>query len=197
MTRLTIVMVATLVFASCQNSASPTSPTVSSPSTASTPGPPLVIEGGYTLTFTTDESCVVLPREVRSRTYVATVTQAGRFNFVAQLSGASFYPFYDAFTVHREIGNVARFYFHSVFAPSRWLDQTAIFERLPTGGAVSIRGAADVSYDGSRPSSSVPFAGVFAYCASPQDADDLYPPDCARQPVACESSTHTLAVARR
>ena len=201
MTRLRILALATVVLANCQHSGPPTSPAgLPSPSPASQPAARVVVEGAYTLTFIADETCVLLPRDVRSRTYTAAVTQdrpqdIGTF-FTAQLGGASFYPQYDAFFIRREIGNVARFYLYSVFASRQWLDDIPVYERLASGGFVAISGIANVPFDTSGPSASVPFPGLFAYCASPTDPKDPYPPDCSK-PVVCESSTHTLALVRR
>src|SRR5688500_11523884 len=66
---------------------------------------PVSIAGDYTLTFVADSACATFPDEVRTRTYVATVTPTTRprepanSRFDVTVAGGTFLEHYDSFTI--------------------------------------------------------------------------------------------------
>jgi hypothetical protein len=99
MRRTTFLSAALLIVASCGGS--PTTPVAQPPPIpappAPAPAPPGLVDlrGDYTLTFEVGGGCEEVPKELRTRTYEATVAYSYSFGssdwFTAYLSGAKFY----------------------------------------------------------------------------------------------------------
>lgn len=198
MTRLTLLIVLGMTtLGGCQRAATPRSPivpTTPSPAPSSVSSP---VEGDYTITFIADDSCEQLPRSLRTRTYAATIRR-DTGHFAADLSGANFYPYYDSFFLQFPISGGADVYLSSLYAALTWLDEYPIYERLASGGFLSIVGTTHVPFDfvNSAFAESATFDGAFAYCAAPKEQMERHPPACAQR-VACESKNHVLRLARR
>src|SRR5690349_7552301 len=135
-----IAVVSAITLAACQWAQEPRrSPLATSPTPVPTAPEPADFEGQFTLTFSAASSCGEIPLPLRTRTYVAEISRHTTTVFKAELSGANFFPNYDAFQVAaRPVG--ARLWLSSVYAQDRWLDDEPVFERLASGGYLALTG---------------------------------------------------------
>jgi hypothetical protein len=132
--------------------------------------PPVNMAGDYTLTFIADSACVGLPDEVRTRTYVATITPWSSTSFNVALSGASFLPSRDSFPI-----GVAGDYI------TFWFADPAIVEQIAANTQVELYGSAGASVGTSAVSTiAVSWDGEFEYSQT-----------------ECESKNHQLILTRR
>ena len=192
-----VAVVSVIALAACQWAQEPRrSPLATSPTPVPTAPPPADFEGPFTLTFSAATSCGEIPLPFRTRTYMAEIARHTTTDFKAELSGANFFPNYDAFLVApRVVG--ARLFLSSVYASDRWGDEEPVFERLASGGYLALTGTANVPIRKDETSWSVPFSGTFAYCAvATTDRNPEYPPSCSTA-IECQSTTHDLIVTRR
>jgi hypothetical protein len=136
------------------------------PLAPSPPAPrrPLVdLTGSYTLTFEAGTSCEQLPEELRTRTYLASISYAGPAQnrtgdyFYADLSGASFQGEYSRLVIH-VVDNAVRFD----------LSDNIVAEKPASDTYLMIAGDDDATSvdpsDFSTTSSS--FNGFFEYCVT-------------------------------
>ena len=134
------------------------------------PAPPVNMAGDYTLTFIADSACVGLPDDVRTRTYTATITPWSSTSFNVALSGASFLPSHDSFTI-----GVAGDYL------TFWFADPAIVEQIAANTQIELYGSAGASVGTSGVSTiAVSWDGEFEYSQT-----------------ECESKNHQLILTRR
>ena len=192
-----IAVISAIALSACQWAQEPRrSPLATSPTPVPTGPPPADFEGQFTLTFRAANSCGDIPEIFRTRTYIAEIARHTTTVYKAALSGANFFPNYDAFMVtSRPVG--ARLSLSSVYALDRWLDDEPVFERLASGGYLALTGTADVPIRKDETSWSAAFSGTFSYCAVARpDPSPEFPPSCPRA-IDCQSTAHDLAVTRR
>jgi hypothetical protein len=162
------------------------------------PAGPVNIAGDYTLTFTTDSACAdQLPTEVRTRTYVATITPAlsltrpANTQFTAALSGAEL-DTYDRMMSIFVAGDYVDFDLSDNFL----LEEVAPDTYLTIGGV----GAASVGTSGVS-TISASFQGLFDYCVTRAEPNvgNLYScvPTQAIAHAQCASKNHRLILTRR
>jgi hypothetical protein len=143
------------------------------------------IGGVYRLTFKASPSCRQLPDDVLSRTYTATIDQAGgRLNVT--LSDAQFGRFFNltwnAFS-GRVSGNTVSFTLNAGYDA---LYNGGVAELLSNARYLLLAGTADATVTGSTISAA--FAGTASVIGSPQDVFDTR--------VSCAASDHQLVFTR-
>ena len=153
----------------------PLAPTPSTPPPVPTPPPApprslaVDLTGNYTLTFEVGNACEEVPKELRIRTYEATIEYKSSFesidNFLAELSGATFRD-------QRPIWVEA---IHRASGVSVWLDlalsDNVILEEPEPGTYFMIGGWEGAAYvdPTKRSTISASFIGYFKYCAGTQN----------------------------
>jgi hypothetical protein len=154
------------------------------------------IAGDYTMTFVADDSCTVLPPEVRTRKYIATVTPSSSTEYRAntffngQVSGATLLAERDSFFVGaagRDLGFV--FY--------NWEGEGAsLVERLSPNTYLAIYGRADTPAT-STGEINVSFDGTIDYCVAASGSyESCYLAKAATNQL-CTSKHHRLVLTRR
>jgi carboxypeptidase family protein len=164
-----------------------------------TPVDLLNIDGQYTVTITSDESCTQLPAAARSRTYVATFGPwpSNPMGFVAPLSGANLFPSYDKISGVTS-NNAVRFFIDSWDANNWWLEDDPIIDRLDQTTYVSFDGIALSSALSSTDSIGATLDGTIAYCTASQDpANPNWPLRCPGALVECKSSQHRITLTKK
>jgi hypothetical protein len=151
--------------AGCGGSNSSLTPLSPSTPLPAAPRQPVVdLTGNYVLTFDASSSCEQLPQELRTRTYMASVSYAGAAQnrtgdyFYADLSGARFQGEYSRVVIHVD-GNAVRFD----------LSDNIVAEKPAPDTYLMIAGDDQAaSIDPSDLSTiSTSFRGSFEYCVTP------------------------------
>ena len=159
------------------------------------PRPVLDLTGNYVLTFEADSSCEQLPKELRTRTYDASIGYIGtgrdgtRDYFRADLSGADF-DSYARFFVIRVIDNYVHFDFS---------DSLIVEEPEPGTYLTILGGEGDAAVDPSDLARiSTPFDGHFLYCVT--NSEFKFPYGCPADAIAnstCRSKNSRWTLTRR
>jgi len=151
-------------------------------------GPAVNIGGDYTLTFVASDTCTMLPEDMRSRTYTATIPAASPSlpaNAYFRLGGATFFEDWDAIGIGIS-GDYVSF----------WLE--TVVERVAPNAFLAFSGEAAASV--ATPSASTfnfPYVGSIEYCVT--DAENGRYEDCyqGRAVVRRCPRMHQLIVTRR
>ena len=154
--------------------------------------PPVNMAGNYTVNFVADSACTMLPNDVQSRTFTATIpaaliaTPAGPSITVA-MGGATFVEGWNTVEVGIA-GDYVAF----------WLE--TLVEQIAPNVFLSFGGEAAGSVKSSDVSSiALPFAGAIEYCVTKSETGRWQ--DCYQnQPLTrarCESNNHRLILTRR
>ena len=162
------------------------------------PAGPVNIAGDYTLTFSADSACAdQLPTDVRTRTYLATITpvssltRSANTQFTAALSGAELDTYYRMISIF-----VAGDYVDFDLSDNFLLEEVAPDTYLTIGGV----GAASVGTSGVS-TISASFQGLFDYCVTKAEPNvgNLYGcvPAEAIAHAQCASKNHRLILTRR
>jgi hypothetical protein len=160
--------------------------------------PAVDIAGDYTLTFIADSTCTALPSELRTRTYVATITPRSspdsdlpaNTEFDVTVSGAPFLGNYN----HLQLNVAGNFLF--VFIGG---DEPGLVELVAANTYFRIggRGTASVGTPVSTFSTTLQ-NGSADYCVLPSAMGSIYScPGQATAHVRCESENHRLILTRR
>jgi hypothetical protein len=164
-----------------------------------TPTQLIDLEGVYSVTFVAADSCSQIPTELRTRTYVATVSpeRSDRTNFTLKLSGASFQPAYDTFSA-AVADDAVSLSVYSWDAFRWWLEDHPIIERVGEGRFVAMVGTARaVGVTSSASAITAPFRGTYSYCAALTEPTTPYFPATCSAAIECQSDGHRLLLARR
>jgi hypothetical protein len=152
------------------------------------PEPSVNIAGDYTMTFTANNTCTMLPSEMRSRTFTATIPATSpalpALSFF-QVGGATLFEDWDAISIGVAGGYVAF-----------WLE--TLVEQIAPNTFVAFAGEAAADIDPSNLSTiELPFHGLIEYCvtsATPGRYRDCFQGGANLQ--RCNSS-HQLTLTRR
>jgi hypothetical protein len=149
---------------------------------------PIDIGGDYTLTFAANATCTMLPEDMRSRTFTATLpvtSSALRANAFFRVGGATFFEDWDAISIA-----VAGDYM------ALWLE--TLVEQITPNSFLAFGGQAAAAVDTSSTSTIVlPFHGSIDYCVTAAEHGRYL--DCYQSRATvrrCESS-HQLTLTRR
>lgn len=157
---------------------------------------PVSLAGDYTLTFMADPACAGLPDDVRTRTYAATIAPVldshVPVNTVlrAAVSGGSFLPYYDFFSIGIAGNDVAM----EVRG-----EGPSLVEHVAGNRYLAFDGRAEASV-GTAPVSTIAasFDGSIDYCELASDMGAFY--NCGVGAIAnvqCTSKNHRLILTRR
>ena len=147
----------------------------------------LDLRGNYEVTFVVDAACTDIPASARTRTYSASLEQAGSF-YLGTLRGADFAqgspPGYSAWNVLyvSAFEDLAHVYF----------SDPPIWEHLTPESDLVIYGDALGAIRADSPPWS--FAGTVGYCAEPEP--DSYP-ECEVPEIVCRGQDHHLTFTRK
>lgn len=152
------------------------------------PAPPVNIGGDYTLNFTANAACTMLPEDMRSRTFTATLpvtSPATRSNTFFRVGGATFFEDWDAISVGVAGNYVAL-----------WLE--TLVEQIAPNTFLAFAGQAAATLNTSNLSTLVlPFQGRIEHCVTTA-AQGRYQ-DCYQSLATvrrCDSS-HQVTLTRR
>jgi hypothetical protein len=159
--------------------------------------PPVSVAGNYTLTIVADSACAGIPKDVRTRTYAATVTVNSNSsaprntNFNGRVSDARFAPNANIFWV-----GVAGDY----LAISTEGEGPSIVEEVGPGRYIAYAGSAGATVGTPDVTTlSAAFNGVIEYCELKSPAASYY--DCSPSLAAvreqCTSTSSRLVLTRR
>ena len=146
------------------------------------------VGGDYTMTFTANNTCTMLPSDMRSRTFTATIpatSPALPANSFFRVGGATLFEDWDAISIGVAGGYVAF-----------WLE--TLVEQIAPNTFVAFAGQAAAEVESSNASTiKMPFHGAIEYCVTTTTPGRY--PDCFQgrgQVQRCESS-HQLTLTRR
>jgi hypothetical protein len=148
---------------------------------------PVNMAGDYTLTFVANSACTMLPDEMRSRTFTATlpVTSPALPGAGFRVGRANFYKDWDMISIGVAGNYVAM-----------WLE--TVVEQIAPNTFLAFGGQATASVDPQSTSTFVfPFQGTIEYCVT--NANNGAYPDCYQGQAVrrrCDS-THQLILTRR
>jgi hypothetical protein len=146
------------------------------------------VGGDYTLTFVANNTCTMIPDDMRSRTFTATIpvtSSALPADAFFRVSGATFFEDWNAIAIGVAGNYVAL-----------WLE--TLVEQIAPNTFLAFAGGAAGTVDSSNPSTFVlPFHGSIEYCVTTAE-NGRYPNCHQAQATArrCESS-HLLTLTRR
>jgi len=155
--------------------------------TLDVPDSPVNVGGDYTLTFTANNSCTMLPSDMRSRTFAATIptTSAMPAGAFFRVGGATLFEDWDAISI-----GVAGDYI------ALWLE--TLVEQIAPDTFVAFAGQAAAEINRSNLSRiELPFAGMIEYCVTTTTPGRY--PDCfqGRAKVQRCETAHRLTLTRR
>jgi hypothetical protein len=146
--------------------------------------PAVDLTGSYSMTFSADSSCTVLPPALRARSYAAELKRAdpysGGTDYDGTVSGAAFVSEYD-YLWGAVSGNVVRLFFEPTI------------EQIGPDAYFIIEGTAEGTIAGST--SELTFSGSAELCEGRRT--DIFSFLCSVTPLECASGTHRLTLARQ
>ncbi len=158
---------------------------------------PVNLVGNYTLTLTTDGSCVDIPSELRTRTYPVTIaldpvsSHPAGTALMLTAGGAAFLPGHDRFAIG-VAGDTVGF---SIYAG----EDFALVEQVEPSAYLAISGFATVAA-GTAPVSTIStaFGGTIDYCAHQVPSAWTYNCQGVRTAyTSCDARNHQLSLTRR
>ena len=156
--------------------------------TLDVPDSPVNVGGDYTMTFTANNACTMLPSDMRSRMFTATIpatSPALPADSFFRVGGATLFEDWDAISIGVAGGYVAL-----------WLE--TLVEQIAPNTFVAFAGQAAAEVDTSNMSGiEFPFHGLIEYCVTTTTPGRY--PDCfqGRANVQRCESTHQLTLTRR
>ena len=155
--------------------------------------PAIELTGEYTLTFTADASCAVLPEEFRTRAFDVRVGPSlggVAAQFVVALQGGSFLPGYDKFDI-----GVAGDHFAGVLGDFH--GSPGIAEQVGVDTFLGFEGSASAVVSADAGTVAGAFDGVISVCRLAGAPGSRYSCDGAITRAVCPSSRHRFVLPRR
>jgi len=157
---------------------------------------PVRLAGNHTLTFVTDPACVVMPTELRTRSYPVTLTPSPFASvpntvFTASVADTEFLPNYSEFLVYAAGDYVA---FNLEESEGPWLiEKVAENAYLGIGGVAS----ATVTVTSGAAAIVAPFTGTIDYCVLAAPMGKYFSCESPLARARCASANHQLILTRR